>query len=429
MTTDTEQNTQLSISNNHSFKLIYIYQITCKNLKIKDNYIGQTICFKTRENTHCIASKDSNLKVYKIIRKNGGWNNWQIKILNHYYCKNDNDARQIEQKYIDFYKPTMNTKNAYINRFKNDELDRQLEFEFKNYSEKLLGCFLYDFLLYSDEYDENKIICEFCNTELCNMYTLKTHKLTNRNCIEIQKMTNTIDEIICEFCDKSFNSKIQLNTHINSSKICKIIQKLKENHKEEINQVKENHKEEINQLKEKNFNLHEQIIKLETLNEIYKKNYDKPNTVNNTNSNNINSNNKYLFVNNFTLIDDIDKIKDIIDNKLSDVHVINGQKGIAKFALESIITDEDGNLDYICSDPSRNVFKYKNNEGEIEKDLKAWKLTNALISTNIAINLWTKDNGETSVSKFETFQPKLQEIITMKNNNTTFRNELTNMTY
>jgi hypothetical protein len=290
------------------------------------------------------------------------------------------------------------------------------------------------------------------------MYTLKTHKLTNRNCIEIQKMTNTIDIISCEFCDKSFNSKIQLNTHINSSKICKIIQKLKENHKEEINQVKENHKEEINQvkenhkeeinqvkenhkeeinqLKEKNFHLHEQIIKLETLNEIYKKNYDKPNTVNNTNSNNINSNNKYLFVNNFALIDDIDKIKDIIDNKLSDVHVINGQKGIAKFALESIITDESGNLDYICSDPSRNVFKYKNNEGIIEKDLKALKLTNALISaginsksTNIAINLWTKDNGETSIAKFETFQPKLQEIITMKNNNTSFRNELTNMTY
>ncbi len=280
------------------------------------------------------------------------------------------------------------------------------------------------------------VLCEFCNADLCNMYTLKTHKLTNRNCIEIQKMTNTIDIISCEFCDKSFNSKIQLNTHINSSKICKIIQKLKENHKEEINQVKENHKEEINQLKEKNFHLHEQIIKLETLNEIYKKNYDKPNTVNNTNSNNINSNNKYLFVNNFALIDDIDKIKDIIDNKLSDVHVINGQKGIAKFALESIITDESGNLDYICSDPSRNVFKYKNNEGIIEKDLKALKLTNALISaginsksTNIAINLWTKDNGETSIAKFETFQPKLQEIITMKNNNTSFRNELTNMTY
>jgi hypothetical protein len=183
------------------------------------------------------------------------------------------DENKVEQKYIDFYKPTMNTKNAYINRFKNVELDRQLEFEFKNYSEKLLGCFLYDFLLYSDEYDENKIICEFCNTELCNMYTLKTHKLTNRNCIEIQKMTNTIDEIICEFCDKSFNSKIQLNTHINSSKICKIIQKLKENHKEEINQVKENHKEEINQ--EKNFNLRKQIIKLETINEIYIKSYDK----------------------------------------------------------------------------------------------------------------------------------------------------------
>ena len=33
MITNTFENTQLSINNNHSFKLIYIYQITCKDLQ------------------------------------------------------------------------------------------------------------------------------------------------------------------------------------------------------------------------------------------------------------------------------------------------------------------------------------------------------------------------------------------------------------
>jgi DNA repair exonuclease SbcCD ATPase subunit len=308
--------------------------------------------------------------------------------------------------------------------------------------------------------------------ELSTSSSLKRHKLINKNCLEIQSMNFSINEYNCHFCNKIFNSELQLSRHLKSSKICKLLQKeineIKENHRKEINEVEENHQKEINQrneyidnlnnkinkleenhtneineLKENHTNeinklkqnhkdeinqLEQQISNLETANEIYKKISDKPtsNTVINANNNN-----KYLITNNFTLIDDIDKIKDIIDSKLTDVHVIDGQKGIAKFALESIISDEDGYLNYICSDSSRNIFKYKNSEGVIQKDAKAIKLTNALVkagikskSVNIAEDLWTKEDGKRNDMKYEMCNPGLQEIIKIKSNNTVFRNTL-----
>jgi hypothetical protein len=283
-------------------------------------------------------------------------------------------------------------------------------------------------------------------------------------------MTNKIDEIKCYICENVYNSNLQLTMHVNTSKTCKLIQKekeklqnninemnelkqnyinemneLKQNYINEMNELKQNYINEINELKQNHINeinelkinhkdeikhLEQQISNLETANEIYKKISDKP-TVNNTNSNN-----KYLSItNNFTLIDDIDKIKDIIDTKLTDIHVIDGQKGIAKFALESIISDEDGYLNYICSDSSRNIFKYKNGEGIIQKDAKAIRLTNALVkagikskSVNIAEDLWTKEDGKRNDMKYEMCNPGLQEIIKMKSDNTVFRNKLSDST-
>ena len=56
MITTNYQINQLSNNNLHSFKsdlesktLIYIYQITCKDPKNKENYIGQTEYFENRK--------------------------------------------------------------------------------------------------------------------------------------------------------------------------------------------------------------------------------------------------------------------------------------------------------------------------------------------------------------------------------------------
>uniref|UniRef100_A0A6C0DZT0 GIY-YIG domain-containing protein n=1 Tax=viral metagenome TaxID=1070528 RepID=A0A6C0DZT0_9ZZZZ len=240
MITDTDKNTQLSINSNHSFKLIYIYQITCNDSKITDNYIGKTDCFKSRENSHYNASKDSDLKVYKIIRENGGWNNWRMKILNHYYCKDEYDMRQIEQKYIDFYKPTMNSTNACSKPFKNEELNRQIESELKNYSDKILGCFLYDFLL-DDFLDYNVIFtCEYCNAVLKTQNSLIKHQKTNKKCTTTRENKNIFietEKYVCEFCDKEFTTKQSKDSHLKNTN-CKVIYDNNEKIKNKDDEIK-----------------------------------------------------------------------------------------------------------------------------------------------------------------------------------------------
>ena len=130
-----------------------------------------------------------------------------------------------------------------------------------------------------------------------------------------------------------------------------------------------------------------------------------------------------------------EKVKELIDSQLTTNYVADGQKGIAQFAYNNLLKDDEGNLNYICTDSSRNMFKFKNDEGEIEKDIKASKLTSMLLdaglkdtSSKIAINIWTNEDGTINIDKFQNFLSKANEILSMKDDNTIFRNELACMT-
>lgn len=134
-------------------------------------------------------------------------------------------------------------------------------------------------------------------------------------------------------------------------------------------------------------------------------------------------------------MNDKERMKDIINKELTESHVLDGQKGISKFVCESIIVDEHGNLNYICTDPSRDVYKFRNENGNLEKDLKAKKLTDALIKADLKIksiemaeNFWTNEDGKVNKNRYQTAQPMLQQILSLKSDNTNFRAELHNST-
>ena len=57
--------------------------------------------------------------------------------------------------------------------------------------------------------------------------------------------------------------------------------------------------------------------------------------------------------------DNIDHIKNIIVKYLTINHIVDGQKGIANFVKETMLIDDNGIPKYICTDPSRNIFKFK----------------------------------------------------------------------
>jgi hypothetical protein len=83
-----------------------IYKIQCKDENITDIYIGHTTNFKQRNKMHksncnIDTSKGYNYKIYTIIRKNGGWDNWNMTIIEEYPCESVNEARERERYWIE----------------------------------------------------------------------------------------------------------------------------------------------------------------------------------------------------------------------------------------------------------------------------------------------------------------------------------------
>ncbi len=91
-----------------------IYKITCKDKSIKDVYVGYTTNFVQRKHAHkqsCINNKSAGYtcKLYEVIRANGGWNNWQMEIINFFDCKDQYEARIKEQEYCILLNATLNS--------------------------------------------------------------------------------------------------------------------------------------------------------------------------------------------------------------------------------------------------------------------------------------------------------------------------------
>ena len=286
--------------------------------------------------------------------------------------------------------------------------------------------------------------CEFCKTTLKSLSSLNYHKKTNKKCLEKQNIL-TDKFIPCEFCNKSFANKT-LKIHLLSCKNKKVNDMIKEKddiieEKEQIIKEKDNLLNEkdnllnekddlIEEMKKEILFLQNKILELEVENKIYSKDHDLiKNLASQPKTTTTNNDNKIKVMNNF--FDNPEKVKQLVDEKLTQDHICDGQKGVAQFAINFLLKDDEGNINYFCTDPSRSIFKFQNSEGETEKDVKAMKLTNMLLDAGIknktgtiAPTLWTKKDGTVDVDKFQIFSPSTNEIILMQSDNSVFRNEL-----
>ena len=61
-----------------------------------------------RISVHKNYCKNKNTKVYSYIRENGGFENFNVEILEEFACDNSIDKRERERYYIDLLKPTLN---------------------------------------------------------------------------------------------------------------------------------------------------------------------------------------------------------------------------------------------------------------------------------------------------------------------------------
>ena len=83
-----------------------IYHFVCNNPEITYTYVGNTTNYVNRKNKHkdnCHNEKYQEQEVYKVINKNGGWDNWNMVPIEEYPCENEIQARIREQYWIDTF--------------------------------------------------------------------------------------------------------------------------------------------------------------------------------------------------------------------------------------------------------------------------------------------------------------------------------------
>lgn len=278
---------------------------------------------------------------------------------------------------------------------------------------------------------KKKFKCEFCNKILSAKRNLDNHliccaerkDLITKECDEL----NRLKELV-ELKDNEIKELLNLNEMKDKDLIekDKIIIKLNtqnENYKEHFEKQEENYKEQLQKQEEKLSDLQNKLDK------IANKAIDRPTTVvsNTTTNNNLNIMSSIDF-------NDLENIKYLIENKLNANHVVDGQKGIAQFLVDSFLKDDEGNLKYKCTDPSRSIFKYKNREGEINKDIEAKKLISYIVDGGIkgkSVEIareWYTDEGVIDITKYKIMDQPQQLILSIEGENSGFRRELSSMT-
>ena len=259
--------------------------------------------------------------------------------------------------------------------------------------------------------------CQYCKKVFNNKYTLNQHQKTAKYCLEIQGSVN--NSFICTYCDKTLCTNDRLNYHYQS---CKEKQK-----KDMIKDVEMENKILHKTIEEKNEYIAKLEAKLEkfedTVTTIVLSKTEKKATTNNT-TNNIVINNNSLNLN------DIPTMTAFLEEKMDKEVVAGGQKGLALLLKNTVLKDK-----YKCVDPSRQNFEFTNELGEVERDVKAKKLTNALIKSDICakagergIQLWKKEDGSTDSLRHDAHSKKVLEMIMFSQDNSTFRSEVSALT-
>ena len=118
------------------YSKIQIYRFVCNDLTIKDNYVGSTTNWTKRKQHHkkcCnnLNNNHSHLNIYKVMRENGGFENWNMILIEDYPCENRRQAEQREQYWKEFYNDNMGQNRAFVTE--EQKIQESHEFHKKHY--------------------------------------------------------------------------------------------------------------------------------------------------------------------------------------------------------------------------------------------------------------------------------------------------------
>ena len=116
------------------------YKICCKDLEIANVYVGHTTNFKCRKSNHMRNCNTEtrphyNQYVYKFIRENGGWNNFDMILIERIRCDDKLDALRKEGEYVELLNARLNCQipSRTIKQWVEDNKERytQLQQEYR----------------------------------------------------------------------------------------------------------------------------------------------------------------------------------------------------------------------------------------------------------------------------------------------------------
>ena len=281
--------------------------------------------------------------------------------------------------------------------------------------------------------------CDFCKRTFSSKSNLLNHQKTTKYCIEMQGKQPTYFE--CEFCNKKFTSHQNQIEHS-----CK--ERERENNikqqKEFEHNIKNKYELKIKELEYLIINRDERIKGFESI--INEKNeyiakiearLDKfettvvtlasePKTTKTTNN---------VVLNNNTLNLSKEHVTKVLEEHFTKEVAAGGQKRLAEMVYEKMLKGPDGKSSYVCVDPSRQTFEFTNNDGDVERDVKAKKLTKALINSDIqkkaaevGNQIWTKADGHVDSTLYEYCSQKVMELACFERDDSKFRSELSALT-
>ena len=372
-----------------------IYKICCLDKSIQDLYIGHTTNFTKRKYQHKVCCNDINnqLKIYKIIRENGGWNNWEMIEIATYNCKNHTEARIKEQEHYQQVNATLNSCPPFV--YKKDVFcsDCIIQFpspsELKFHLENSCAHMVSNNVDAFEPNEKGQFLCKNCDysTSRKSQYSrhLETVKHKDRTNVYIQDPPK-IKKYDC-ICGKTFLHRQSLHVH---KKKC-------------ISQNNEDSpvitKELVMQLIQQNQNL--QNLLIDQNNKMYEL-AKEGKTITNNNTTNNNNFNLNVFLNEkckdaVNLMDFVDslnvKIKD-----LENTSRLGYVEGISQIFITGLSELNVHKRPIHCSDFKREVLYIKDQDAWEKEDEDKTKLTNAIKiigSKNMKqISEWQKANPE-----------------------------------
>ena len=230
------------------------YKIHCKDSMVTDLYVGHTTNFVQRKYAHkraCNTESDANysLKVYRVIRENGGWDNWKMEIIGFNECDDHFEARKIEQKYFESLNANLNSIAPMPKRKLHGNQKMPVQISENNQNKSCYKC----------------LHCNFETSKLSN-YNLHLNTMKHKKNIANVKKPS----FQCNICDKKFKTnsglwKHRKNCKVNPESTEEDISNNQDELKEMICSLIERQNELKNQQEEQTRTISQILEKLETL--------------------------------------------------------------------------------------------------------------------------------------------------------------------